>query len=228
MSAGVVDFLRCVGVGANKQDGVAVMENKEKIIYHLCCSKIASDSKFYRLNNYDVRLIGKEIGVENAHPEGQVYGVIANPPCTHFSIARTVAKTPRDLKEGMFCVYHCLRFIWECQYMTPLNLRRGILKFWVIENPATGMLKDFLGKPTYVYSPHEFGADYTKRTALWGLFNPPPKPFWLNTLPKGNSIKDKMSICKYQGTFEEKREQQMTERSICYEGFAKAFFEANQ
>lgn len=204
-----------------------MVNNKDKIIYHLCAD-IGSDSIDYQKNGYDVRLIGRKIGIENAHPEGIVYGVIANPVCTHFSIVRTCAKTPRDLQEGMRLVKECLRFIWECQYMTPENLRRGILKFWVIENPATGMLKDFLGKPSYIYSPHEFGADYTKRTALWGIFNPPPKPFWLQTLPKGNSIKDKMSICKYQGTFEEKREQQMHERSMCYEGFAKAFYEANQ
>ena len=90
------------------------------------------------------------------------------------------------------------------------------------------MLKDFLGKPTYTYSPHEFGADFTKRTALWGKFNPPPKPFWLQTLPKGSSIKEKMSILKYKGNFKERREQQMHDRSMCYEGFAKAFFEANR
>lgn len=201
----------------------------KKVIYHLCCSQYSSDSRFYQeCSDYDVRLITKEIGVENIHPEGEVYGVIANPPCTHFSIARTCAKTPRDLQEGMRLVKECLRFIWECQYLTPLNKRRGILNFWVIENPSTGMLKDFLGLPTYVYSPHEFGADFTKRTALWGMFNPPPKPFWYNHIPKHNSIKDKMNICKYKGTFEERREQQMHDRSMCYEGFAKAFFEANK
>lgn len=199
------------------------LRNDQKIIYHLCAD-IGSDSIYYQKNGYDVRLIGRKIGVENAHPEGKVYGVIANPPCTHFSIARTCAKTPRDLKEGMRLVKECLRFIWECQYMTPLDKRRGCLKFWVIENPATGMLKDFLGKPAYVYSPDEFGADFTKRTALWGMFNPPPKPFMKYiSLNKHNSIKDKMSICKYKGTFEEKREQQMHERSMCYEASPKHF-----
>src|SRR3990167_8280683 len=145
------------------------MNNKDKIIYHLCADE-GSDSISYQENGYDVRLIGKKIGIENAHPEGNVYGVIANPPCTHFSIARTIAKTPRDLQEGMRLVKECLRFIWECQYNTPLDRRVGCLKFWIIENPATGMLKYFLGKPNYIYSPNEFGAEYTKRTALWGWF----------------------------------------------------------
>ena len=37
-----------------------------------------------------------------------------------------------------------------------------------------------------------------------------------------------MNIMKYKGTFEEKRIQQMNERSMCSPYFAKAFFEANQ
>lgn len=202
-------------------------DNSGKIILHLCAD-MGSDSIDYQKNSYDVRLIGSKIGVENYHPPDNVYGIIANPPCTHFSIARTVAKTPRDLREGLRLVRECLRIIWECQFKTPLDKRVCPLKFWVIENPATGMLKYFLGKPNYVYNPHEFGADFTKKTALWGWFNPPKKPFWYNDLPKGSSVKDKMSITKYIGTPREKREQQMHDRSKCYEGFAKAFFEANQ
>lgn len=38
-----------------------------KIILHLCAD-IGSDSKPYRDAGYDVRLIGKEIGVENYYP----------------------------------------------------------------------------------------------------------------------------------------------------------------
>ena len=203
-------------------------DNSNKIILHLCAD-IGSDSIDYQNNGYDVRLIGSKIGVENYHPPENVYGIIANPPCTHFSIARTVAKTPRDLREGLRLAKECLRIIWECQYKTPLNKRVCSLKFWVIENPATGMLKYFLGKPTYIYCPSEFGADFTKRTALWGWFTSPKKPF-MQFIPllKHNSVKDKMSITKYKGTPEEMRAQQMNERSMCYEGFAKAFFEANQ
>lgn len=87
----------------------------DRIILHLC-AKEGSDSKPYRDAGYDVRIIGEEIGVENYSPPENVYGIIANPPCTMFSIARTNAKTPRDLKEGMRLVKECLRIIWECQY----------------------------------------------------------------------------------------------------------------
>ena len=71
------------------------MENKDKIILHLCAD-VGSDSIYYQRNGYDVRCVGRKIGVENYHPPKGVYGIIANPPCTHFSIARTCAKTPRD------------------------------------------------------------------------------------------------------------------------------------
>ena len=127
---------------------------KPKVILHLC-AKEGSDSICYRDAGYDVRIIGEEIGVENYNPPENVYGIIANPPCTHFSIMRTCAKIPRDLKEGMRLVKECLRIIWECQYDTPLDKRICPLKFWVIENPATGMLKYFLGKPTYIYNPEK-------------------------------------------------------------------------
>lgn len=145
-----------------------------KLILHLCAD-VGSDTKPYRDAGYDVICVGKNIGVENYHPPKGVYGIIANPPCTHFSMARTVAKTPRDLREGMRLVKECLRIIWECQY--EFVNRTCQLKFWAIENPSTGMLKQFLGNPNYEYSPDEFGADFTKRTALWGLFSPPPSRF---------------------------------------------------
>ena len=47
-----------------------------------------------------------------------VYGILAAPPCTMFSFARTNAKKPRNLKEGMEIVIACLNLIWEAQYRT--------------------------------------------------------------------------------------------------------------
>src|SRR3990167_4161471 len=107
--------------------------NQNKIILHLCAD-VGSDSLPYREAGYDVRCIGKAIGVENYHPPENVYGIIANPPCTMFSYARTNAKTPRDFREGMRLVEECLRIIWECQYQA--EKRTSYLKFWSLENPA--------------------------------------------------------------------------------------------
>lgn len=153
------------------------MDNSKKIILHLCAD-IGTDSKPYADAGYDVRCIGKKIGVENYHPPQNVYGIIANPPCTMFSIARTKAKIPRDLEQGMKNVHHCLRIIHECIYNQYSEKSRLMpIKFWVIENPATGFLKWFLGEPKVIYCPSWYGGTFTKRTALWGQFKNPRIPF---------------------------------------------------
>lgn len=196
-----------------------------KTILHLCAD-MGSDSKPYKEAGYNVICVGRDIGVEDYHPPENVYGVIANPPCTMFSIARTNAKQPRDLEEGMRLVKECLRIIWECQYKTPLKKFTGCLKFWCLENPQTGMLKYFLGKPTFEYSPHEFGDSFRKKTALWGWFNQPKKPLFCNEygyLEKGKSVCDIISPMTHRDRYE-----RMNARSVCSEKFSKAFFEANQ
>lgn len=203
-----------------------------KTILHLCAD-VGSDSKPYVDAGYNVIRIGKDIGVENYHPPKNVYGIIANPPCTMFSIARTIAKTPRDLREGMRLVKECLRIIWECQYDIPEGSRSSNLKFFVIENPATGMLKNFLGEPAYSYCPSEFGAPFTKRTSLWGMFNKPKKHFFLMNPIRNNSLAsgrgaNSTSLILYKGTQRERREQQMHDRSMIWAPFAEAFFYENQ
>ena len=53
-----------------------------------------------------------------------------SPPCTHYSIARSKAKTPRDLEGSDQKIQRCLDII---AYWRP--------RYWVIENPQTGLLK---------------------------------------------------------------------------------------
>lgn len=199
------------------------MSNSHKTILHLCAD-MGSDSKYYTLNGYNVIRVGKDIGVENFEPPANVYGIIANPPCTHFSIARTVAKTPRDLGEGMRLVKECLRIIWTCierQYEEPS--RTMPLKFWALENPATGFLKWFLGKPTLVYSPFEYGDDYKKSTALWGNFNIPAKTPITCTKPKFDRLSTKEIHPEFYGKLT-----RTERRSLCSPAFSKAFYEANK
>lgn len=196
--------------------------NQDKIILHLC-AKEGSDSKPYRDAGYDVRIIGEDIGVENYHPPENVYGIIANPPCTMFSIARTTAKTPRDLREGMRLVKECLRIIWECQSRIEKGRRIKPLKFWAIENPATGLLKWFLGRPAFEYCQSEYGTPWTKRTAIWGDFNFPKRPLLATQVPTGSSRTGKKWFCTA-GTEPKVRSQ---ERSTCPINFALAFYEAN-
>lgn len=191
--------------------------NQDKIILHLC-AKEGSDSKPYRDAGYDVRIIGEEIGIENYTPPPNVYGIIANPPCTMFSIARSSAKERRDLREGMRLVKECLRIIWECQYACTGNSnQRSPLQWWAIENPGSGFLKWFLGRPAFEYRQHEYGGLMTKRTALWGDFTLPKRPILSNPLPVGSTL----------GQKGERTSHDMQTRSRCPIDFAMAFFEAN-
>lgn len=208
----------------------------KKLILHLCAD-IGSDSQPYRENGYEVICIGKDIGVENYNPPPNVYGVIANPPCTMFSFARTNAKKPRDLREGMFLVKECLRIIWECQYRIKSDVQKySPLKFWVLENPDA-MLRWFLGKPAMIYNPYEFGEMYQKRTCLWGNFNEPKRnPIEMTPeakakakakvnsqpLPKFDRMLSKDIAPSYFGKLT-----RQDRRSICSAKFAQAFFEAN-
>lgn len=116
-------------------------ENKDKIILHLCADT-GSDTRPYSLDdNYKLYRIGSDIGVENfdlamIKSLGKVHGIIANPVCTEFSTARSNGKA-RNPNEGMALVKECQRIIEQAN---P--------EWWVIENPATGVLKHYLGKPT--------------------------------------------------------------------------------
>lgn len=149
-----------------------------KVILHLCADT-GSDSKPWADAGYTVIKVGKDIGVENFSYQGEVYGVFANPVCTEFSTARKGGQ-PRNPDEGMFLVKECLRIIDEVK---P--------KFWVIENPARGVLKNYLGEPTFKYQPYQYGSPWSKHTALWGKFNIPPVHYktWKD-VPESIKIKE--------------------------------------
>jgi hypothetical protein len=199
-----------------------------KTILHLCAD-IGSDSQPYADAGYNVVKVGKNIGVENYHPTGNVYGIIANPVCTEFSVAKGF-HVKGDYESGMRMVNHCLRIIKQC---SPV--------FWVLENPATGKLKDFLGKPAMSYEPWMFGDPWTKKTALWGKFNAPAPLYsrW-EQVPKNDRLYIRPGRPKPSMAFLHKSaikhipslqrfnvSDDMSFRSLCPQGFARAFFEAN-
>lgn len=203
---------------------------ERKIILHLCASEYGSDTKPYRDAGYDVRLVTKDVGIENYHPPKNVYGIIANPPCTMFSRARTTAKTPRDFREGMRLVKECLRVIWECE-------SEKHLAFWALENPGTGFLRNFLGKPAFEYHPYEFGDNFSKKTALWGNFKEPKhtsdykkSPHVLGKSINGESWwKELKKRVEPWGDIKAKGHERETDmKSIAPPGFTKAFFESNK
>ncbi len=201
--------------------------NKDKIILDLC-GGTGAWSKPYKEAGYDVRLITlPENDVRTYMPPNNVYGIFAAPPCTMFSLARTRAKTPRDLKQGMEIVIACLNIIWECRY-------KKRLEFWTLENPM-GYLRQFLGKPIFTYNPYEFALTkaeaYTKKTDLWGYFNNPKKDKRLRLeiwLTSEEIKKVKQNIRKLPSISEITGSTQADKRAITPSGFAQAFFKANK
>ena len=256
------------------------MSNKNKIILDLC-GGTGSWSRPYKeagytvititLPTYNVTLWGKSGGVIDtlyfpSYPDGKadlripikdIYGILAAPPCTMFSFARTNAKKPRDLKEGMECVRACLDIIWVCKEVQQATSKKTLpLRFWALENPYHGFLPQFLGKPAFTFDPWEFGDGYQKRTALWGHFNEPKKqpiPMTpdMKELAKTNSYLHTMGTSTNRGKpislwkksdrtkFDYLKSKDIhpeafgkfdrqTRRSITPTGFANAFFKANQ
>ena len=200
----------------------------KKIILHLCADT-GSDTRPYFDAGYKVIRVGKDIGVENYHPPKNVHGVIANPVCLEFSTARSNGKA-RNPKKGMKIVRECQRIIAECN---P--------KFWVIENPARGVLRNFLGEPAYEYEPWWYGSPWTKRTALWGKFNIPKRAYlrW-EDVPKISELYTRPGRPKPSLAFMHKSaikfipefnsfivDSDMEFRSLCSQKFAKAFFKVN-
>ena len=204
----------------------------KKIILHLCAD-IGSDSRFYQLDdNYQVILIGKQIGVENYKPPKNVHGIISNPVCTEFSTAKGFHKET-DIEKGMFLVNHCLRIIKESN---PV--------WWVLENPANGRLKDILGTPKYIYQPWQYGSPWTKKTALWGNLKMPwPIYSYWQECPKNESLyvrpgREKPSLAFLHKSsidfipefsyFKKYVKNDADFRSLCSQKFAKYFYDLNK
>lgn len=144
------------------------MENKEKIILDLC-GGTGSWSRPYKEAGYDVRLITlPEYDVRTYIPPENVYGILAAPPCTEFSILNCRAEPrERNPQEGLKVVMACMRIIEKCR---PV--------WWAMENPV-GHLREYMGQSTMIIQPWEYGDPWTKRTELWGTFKPPVKIFEL-------------------------------------------------
>lgn len=194
------------------------MSNSSDIILDLC-GGTGAWSKPYVDAGYRVEVItlphlplfDAQVGdVREYEPPADVYGILAAPPCTMFSLARQTAKTPRDFRSGMEIVHACLQIVWKCR----LN---GKLAFWALENPK-GYLRDFIGIAPFIYQHWEFGDAAMKPTEMWGKFNFPKKT--VTERPAG--LKNLRYVAAITG-----KDRKAT-RAITPPGFAKAFFEANK
>lgn len=204
------------------------MENK--IILDLC-GGTGSWSKPWKEAGYDVRLITlPEFDVRTYEPPKEVYGILAAPPCTEFSVLNCIAAPrKRDEVAGMEIVNACMDII-----------RNTKKSFWALENPR-GYLRKYLGQPQLTFQPWQYGDPWTKATDIWGSFNVPSPMFerWedvpklpLYTRPgrdKPNfaylhksAWRDIPQLSFHQPTTDAEF------RAMTPPGFAKAFFEANK
>ena len=182
---------------------------KDRIILDLC-SGSGAWSEPYLQNGYDVRRFdlkdGHDIRLLHKFDE-RIYGILAAPPCTSFSLAKHNFHgcTKEELLEGLSVVDACLRII---QVNNPY--------FWALENPI-GRLSDYIGPPKLIWHPWHYGDGWTKRSGLWGKFKKPKQNLCKITEPH------KIKNCYHYNPAEKS-----ARRGITPSGFANAFFEANR
>ena len=161
--------------------------------------------------------------VDDNLSHGEIYGVLAACPCTVFAnsgnkwkktfVDQKTKKTyvGRNItgatESGKDLVFKTMSLI---EYLNP--------KFWVLENPV-GQIEKMTGLPSprMSFEPWHFGDPYTKKTILYGNFNAdlPLNPVEPET---GSKMKDK---------FGGKSLETKNARSKTPDGFAYAFFQAN-
>jgi hypothetical protein len=175
----------------------------EKIILDLC-GGTGSWSMPYKEAGYDVRLIDLPTDIRLLEVEDiKVHGILCAPPCRCFSYAgNAMKKSMTEMIDALSVVDACLRAV---RIYRP--------NFWALENP-TGSLVKYLGAPAYIFHPWHFEGNSSKRTLLWGDFNPPVR----KVFTKPGSTKSTGNIGR-SGDYR---------RAITPQGFAKAFFEVNK
>lgn len=190
------------------------MKSRSLIVLDLCGGTGAWSAP-YREAGYDVRNITlPEFDVRTYQPPPNVHGILAAPPCDHFSVSGAQYWKAKDADgrtaEALTIVDACLDIIFECQPM-----------WWALENPV-GRLKRLvpqLGEPVLRFDPCDYGDPWTKKTLVWGRFRVPVK-----------RPVEPERVCS-QGSWVQKlggkSEKTKRLRSITPPGFAKAFFEAN-
>ena len=112
--------------------------------------------------------------------EGNVDLVWASPLCTHYSRARTTARTPRNLEGSDALVRKCFDLADKlfCHHFIE-NLESGVLKTRDVVARIPYRIVDYC-----VYADERFAHRARKRTALWTNTNWKPSRPLCNTLSK--------------------------------------------
>jgi hypothetical protein len=178
-----------------------------RIILNLCAGTGAW-TRPYEDAGYDVRCVtlpGQD--VRTYEPPTHVYGIVASPPCTEFSLVKTRGR--RDLAAGMEIVDACLRIIRQCEMAERVH-------FWALENPRA-LLRRFLGRPALSTEFWRYGDDIRKPTDLWGYFRDP----MYTVFHQPHGLRRIQDFSNWDGQAAERR-------AMTPPGFARAFFEANR
>jgi hypothetical protein len=190
----------------------------------------------YNVIQHDIKL-GWDIfedtlpaALEDHHNGIRVHGILAAQPCTDFTISGARFWKEKDQKDPpvwskdvhfenrldywITMVYTVLAVI---EFLNP--------KWWCLENPV-GRIADVVPElkryRMLTFQPWEFGDPYSKRTVLYGQFNP-----WLvrNPVKPIETRKGHHSIDEYYQVKGQKN--RADTRSITPLGFARSFFMAN-
>lgn len=153
------------------------------------------------INDFDAQTLLERHGNE------EIYAILAQPPCTDFTNSGARWWKDKDADGRTEASNELVR-----QTLRTVELFRPPV--WVMENPTGRIAKlNNLPKPLLSFDPWHFGDDYTKRTQLFGKFDPN-----LPTAPvdptQGSKMHKLSSSAKY-------------ERSLTSENFAYALFMAN-
>ena len=162
----------------------------------------------------------------DAHAKGyEIEGVLAAPCCRSFSAAGSQHwPTQHDIQdknrvEEKYGTWAATYFDSPLEYANTLvaAVRQFVNianpRWYAMENPI-GRMRDIHGlTPSLVFHPHHFGDPYTKKTQIFGEFNPELPP--ANVYPSEGSRIHNLSS------------KQKAEREKTPEGFAYSFFMAN-
>lgn len=186
-----------------------------KIILDLCSGSGAWSKPYQENDDYSVICVTlPDCDVRTYVPPEDVYGILAAPPCTEFSMAKNFhgTKVKRDFAAGLAIVDACLRIIW-----------RTNPQWWALENPK-GLLRWWLGKPKLTFDPCDYGDKYLKKTDLWGCFClPKQNPIEPDKRIKFSLLKSREIHPEYYGKLT-----RTERRAITPPCFAQAFFESNR
>jgi N12 class adenine-specific DNA methylase len=188
-------------------------------------------------NGKDLMDFGSWMGdIEEIISEGyDVVAVLAAPPCTSFAVSGNATWLTHHGSANEAMVKKSYGEWAAKMFDTPVDYANHLVavvklvveqanpKVYAMENPVGRIAKqNQLPKYTLFFDPNAYGDPYTKRTQLWGEFNP-----HLPTARVGGSKEDGGEGSKIHEQMTGYTKEDQLERSVTPEGFAYAFFMAN-